>query len=161
MAGRMKVKFRLEGVEKLQRAIKHWGDAAFDALEKGLYQEAERIMAKSKTLCPVDTGALRSSGHVQLPVVGDKRVSIQFGYGGVAGASSPSTVKKFTGKAGRVVKRGEQIGYAVWVHEDLTKFHPVGQAKFLEEPYVAAARSMPKRLAQVIWRESKKTAGGK
>lgn len=36
--------------------------------------------------------------------------------------------------------------YAVYVHEDLQAFHPVGQAKFLEQP----ARELAPELARIV-----------
>ena len=88
----------------------------------GLSLEAEIIMAKSKDLVPVDTGALRSSGHVRKPrTVGDYLV-VELGYGGVA------------------------VGYAIPVHERLDVHHPVGQAKYLEIPFKAAQPGLATRV---------------
>ena len=158
--GSTKVTFKLEGVDKLARALKKWGEAGFASLERALYREAEQIMAKSKRLCPVDTGALRSTGHVQLPVRTGDKVTVVMGYGGVAGAGeglTATTSKKVyrSKKTPRLVHAGEYVGYAVWVHENLNAFHPVGQAKYLEEPYVDAIRGMPQRLATAIWQENR------
>jgi hypothetical protein len=41
---------------------------------------------------------------------------------------------------------GYAAPYAVFVHEDLEKVHPVGQAKFLEQP----ARQLHKHLAALL-----------
>ena len=67
-------------------------------------QAAENVMTVAKLRTPVDTGTLRSSGLVTK--VSDTRVELSFG-----GAAS---------------------AYAAIVHENLTSYHPVGQAKFLE-----------------------------
>lgn len=75
-----------------------------------LLTEAELLMTKAKMLTPVDTGALRASGHVQAPVVENGKVTVTLGFGGAAEA------------------------YAVPVHERMDVHHPVGQAKFLEQP---------------------------
>lgn len=75
-----------------------------------LYREAEGIMNTAKGLTPVDTGALRASGHVNPPDVSGGKVSVELGFGGAAEA------------------------YAVYVHEMTWVGHRVGQAKFLEQP---------------------------
>lgn len=151
----MKVKVKIEGVDKLKRTLERLGAKAPEKLAPLLYQEGETIMREAKELTPVDTGALRSTGHVQLPVLTEKGASVTLGFGGPAGAT-------FTNKAtGRVVKRGERIGYAVWVHEDMTAFHPVGQAKFLEEPFKKHAKAMPSRLAAKLMKGFRDEAGGR
>lgn len=53
-------------------------------LAQGLVIEAESTIAVSTPDVPVDTGALRASGHVQDPVIGPNEVSVQFGYGSAA-----------------------------------------------------------------------------
>ncbi len=75
-----------------------------------LYMEGERLMLQAKEQTPVLTGALRSSGMVEPPVWQQDVVQVSLGFGG------PS------------------IEYALIVHEDLSKVHPVGKAKFLEDP---------------------------
>lgn len=79
-----------------------------------LYEVGNEVMAQSKRLVPVDTGALKGSGYVDQPRVELGRVSVELGYGGPASA------------------------YAVRQHEDLSLRHPDGgQAKFLEQPLSA------------------------
>jgi hypothetical protein len=81
--------------------------------------EAERLMTESKqTFVPVDTGALRSSGHVE-PVrfTGRATIEVSLGYGGPSAA------------------------YALEVHENLNSHHAYGQAKYLETPVRLAVES--------------------
>lgn len=93
--------------------------AARTTAGKRLYQFGEAVMAKSKSeYVPVDTGTLRSSGHVSLPFIGPSDISVQLRYGGPAAS------------------------YAVKVHEDLTVHHGNGQAKYLERPVVLMAPQM-------------------
>ena len=95
------------------------------AIAAALTQTAETIMTVSKTdYVPVDTGALRASGFVEPPLWAAGRVQVQLGFGG---ASAP---------------------YALIVHENLTARHTVGQAKYLEIPFLAAVRGMGAVLAQ-------------
>jgi hypothetical protein len=72
---------------------------------------------------PVDTGALRASGRVTL-----------------IGAVGP----KF------IVELGYHTNYAAAVHEDLTAAHPVGKAKFLEDPVKAGVKAMERRIGLAI-----------
>lgn len=70
---------------------------------KHVYRQAQKTLTKATKRTPIQTGALRRSGRVE--VVGDA-VEISFG-----GAEAP---------------------YAGYVHEILHYVHPVGQAKYLE-----------------------------
>jgi hypothetical protein len=91
-----------------------------------LHEEAEELMTEAKRRTPVDTSALRSSGHVQIPQVDQDSVSVTLAFGGPAAP------------------------YAVYVHEDLTANHPVGQAKFLESVLTEAAPNLPARIARRV-----------
>jgi hypothetical protein len=91
-----------------------------------LHEEAEELMTEAKRRTPVDTGALRSSGHVQTPDIDRDSVSVTMAFGGPAAP------------------------YAVYVHEDLTANHPVGQAKFLESVLTEAAPNLPARIARRV-----------
>jgi len=88
--------------------------------------EHELIMTEAKLRTPVDTGALRGSGHVQ-PTVREGTALVS--RGGFGGPAAP---------------------YAVYVHENLTARHPVGRAKFYESALVEAAPGLPDRLAARI-----------
>jgi len=93
-----------------------------EAIAAALYQETEIEAKEVKRRTPVDQGTLRSSVHVVGPLWRNMR---KFVYTLIAcgGPAAP---------------------YAVYVHENLTAFHKVGQAKFLESvimesrPYIAA-----------------------
>lgn len=99
-------------------------EAAAHAAAATLFSEANVIMGVAKQQTPVaipetytpsaykrlTPGALRASGHVSLPVVAGDVVSIELGFG------DGSTT------------------YAIYVHEILWYHHPVGKAKFLEDP---------------------------
>lgn len=130
-----------------------------------LFQEANKIMAKSKPLVPVFHGALRSSGHVQLPrrtASGD--IEVVLGYGGAA-SDYAVFVHEGTGPAvgrprywppieplkdwARKKLGDERLGYAVQ-----RKIHAKGTEgkKFLEIPFNAALPGMPARIAAFIRR---------
>ncbi len=110
----------------MKAALATLGEKAKTAVGAGLYIQANEIMTESKTLVPRDTGALVGSGYVAKPEVTQKGVSVELGYGGAA------------------------KDYAVEVHEDLEQAHPDGgQAKYLEEPFNAAAGTALQRVAEV------------
>ena len=122
----LRITARLRGSAALRRELKRRGGAAQKALARALFLEGEQIMGKSKRLVPVDTGALRSSGHVQLPVIRGKKVTVVLGYGG---AAAP---------------------YAVFVHEKQARHNPPTQWKYLEQPLNEAIPGMAGRLAKRI-----------
>jgi len=89
-----------------------------------LYAEGLDIMAKSKRLVSVgDSGVLMASGEVHPPTIGPAGVEVRLTYGGAAQA------------------------YAVIQHERLDYRHAEGrQAKYLEQPVLAAKRTLAKRM---------------
>ncbi len=115
--------FTIQGSSKLRAALQAAGPLARDAMAAAMVQEQEQIMAAAKILTPVDTGVLRASGTVLPPVVAGNQIEVVSGFGGAASA------------------------YAVPVHERLGAVHKTGQAKFLEQPFLAATAGMGSRLA--------------
>jgi hypothetical protein len=91
------------------------------------YGMAEEIMTDAKqNYVPVDDGILRASGHVKAPqYVGDD-VHIILAFGGAA------------------------EDYAVIQHEALNYQHTVGEAKYLEKPWLAKRDSISGRVAAAI-----------
>jgi len=116
----------LEGTEELLSAINAFDGLARQKLAVVLYRRAEEIMTEAKGLTPVDTGNLKASGHVQKPVITDSGVSVTLGFGGPAAP------------------------YALPVHERLDVRHRIGQAKFLETPMLAAAKTLEATLAAAL-----------
>lgn len=79
------------------------------ALGRALYEFAQtHVMAVAKDRTPVEYGTLRDSGLVEHPKTSGGTTSVTVGFGSAA------------------------AHYAIYVHEDLTAHHDVGQAKFLE-----------------------------
>ena len=96
---------------------------------RALYQFALEIMAEAKEIVPVDTGALKDSGTVELATVEEKFVKCNLHFG----STEPSSK------------------YAIYVHENLEAHHPSGgQAKFLEKPILRAMPRMAERVAELI-----------
>lgn len=115
-----------DGGDELRRVIRELGPRASRAVARALYQQGEVIMTEAKKRTPVDTGALRASGHVHPLEITAGQVAVLLGFGG---PSAP---------------------YAIYVHENLHAHHPVGQAKFLESAVLEAASTLGARLAEVL-----------
>ena len=118
------IRARLRGSAKLARELRRLEKAMPGRLASALFLEGEQIMAKSKRIVPVATGALRASGHVQPPEVVGKRITVVLGYGG---AAAP---------------------YAVIVHERPATHAPPTQWKYLETPMNEAIPGMARRIAR-------------
>ena len=103
----MAVQMWWTGLEQLSARLETAAVRAMAPLASALYQEARLIMLESVKLCPIDTGYLRSTAYVAPPVISGIGVSVQLSYG---------------------------AEYAIYVHEILDAVHPVGQAKYLEQP---------------------------
>ena len=113
----------LTGVASVEAGLLKGHAAVVKAVAGAVLDEAEAIMARSKEhFCPVDTGVLRASGIVLPPEIVGSHIDVQMGYGGNASA------------------------YAEEVHENLSAHHPVGQAKYLEDPVLMAASGMTERI---------------
>lgn len=92
-------------------------------LAGALFEEGEHIMGQAKQLTPVKTGRLRASGHVKPPETSGTTVTVELAFG---------------------------TDYAIYVHEIEGRNHPVGQAKFLEQPVKAAAGGFSGRIKRRI-----------
>lgn len=129
---------KVEGGDALRRALIKAGELGRTALKSGLYAEGNAILGVSQVEVPVDTGTLRSSGHVELPK--DEtggRVVVEIGYGGAA------------------------QGYALIVHERMDLKHvPPGKAKYLEDPALRAITGMGQRLSSVVYAHLKRLERG-
>lgn len=98
----------VKGVDEIIADLRRLASEYPNAVAKALWDEAWIIMNLSKEQCPVKTGILRASGHVDDPVVSDGNLSVTFGY---------------------------TMSYAIFVHENLEAYHyPPTKAKFLEDP---------------------------
>lgn len=114
----------IEGLGDVLNKLGLFGEDAIKATAAGLYQEAEIVTGNAKEIVPVDTGALKGSGHVKKPTIEGSVVSVEMGFGGPASA------------------------YALRVHEDLSMRHAPGkQAKYLEEPALAREKELEPNIA--------------
>jgi hypothetical protein len=140
MAGpKFEVKFR--GVDALRKRLKKFRGDIPRAMGSVLFQEGEETITEAKLITPVDEGVLRASAFVKLPQLKDGEFVVEIGFGGPAGSGNQGA------------SNAKDVGYAVFVHEDLTAHHNVGQAKFLEVPLDRRRPSIPTRLAANLDRE--------
>ena len=131
------------GLEGLKDDLKNaLPEEALKAFEIAEYETAETIMTAAKQLTPVDEGVLRASGNVQLPLWSGNTVSTEMGFGGPAGSGNMGETNK------------KDVGYAVYVHENLDAHHnSPTQAKYLEQPFDANKGMLPKRIAEILRKE--------
>ncbi len=111
-----------EVIGRLQRIH----DGLPDEMANALREEAKIELREAIRRTPRDTGALRKSGKISEVKKSERTCSINISFG------------------------GEQAPYAIYVHEDLEAYHPVGQAKFLESVLLESRPHMAKRLAARI-----------
>jgi len=99
------------------------------AAAKALYEEAEMIMTDSKeNYVPVQTGNLKSSGHVQLPVISGSQVSVTMGYGGPA-AKYALAVHEGLDMQPRVIKVRDKKVLAVPIEKFFGTAYPYGSKR--------------------------------
>lgn len=97
-----------------------------DEVARALYAEAQEIRTVSMRRTPVDTGTLRASHMVSEPTIQGNTIEVRIGVGGPAAP------------------------YALYVHENLSARHGVGQAKFLESAVLEAMPTLARRIAARI-----------
>lgn len=95
---------------------------------KALQQALEDILDESLNQVPVETGTLMDSASYEITGHYKTGWEGKIGYGMNIDAVNPNSGKPAS-------------SYAAVVHEDLSAKHPVGKAKFLEDPVRAYAKS--------------------
>lgn len=98
----------LSGLSDAINRLNNLGSNVSPIIGVALNQVHEEMMTLAKERTPVDTGALRASGHVIPPTISGGKVKSVGGFGGTS------------------------VNYAIMVHENLNVHHRVGQAKFYE-----------------------------
>lgn len=125
----------MRGVKEMQAKVMSVARSTPSRVKQALFMEAQIEMTEAKKRTPVDVnyaggrkpphpGQLRASGTVHPPEQSGRRLFVVLSFGGGA------------------------VDYAVWVHEILDNFHPVGQAKYLESTLNESAPYMAQRLAE-------------
>lgn len=124
----MSVATNVKGMDAVTKLTQEYlGSKSGLAIAAALTQISEEVITEAKEgYVPVDTGALRNTGHVEEPKVDEKEVVVTLGFG------------------------GGNVSYALAVHENMEAQHPVGQAKYLEIPLMSRANSIPEEAAEII-----------
>jgi len=118
-----------EGADEFAKFLTVTSNLVERDMEAVLFQQGEQIMTVAKRDTPVDTGRLRSTGHVKPPKTKRGLIEVIMAFG---------------------------TDYAVFVHEIREATHATGKAKFLESNVNAAARQMGQRLVVALKRRLKK-----
>ena len=106
------------------------GEKVIEGVSAGLYACGTAIMASSQALVPVDTGTLKRSGEVEMPVADEHSVSVTLGY------AYGESINKKTGDP--------VTGYAKYVElRDDAMHKPPTQAHFLRDAARAHATELP------------------
>lgn len=107
---------------------------ALDAVEFSVDMLRDMTLAQ----VPKDTKTLGDSYESRIFVRG-KEIRAEFGYGGNGDPVNPKTGKPAS-------------QYMLTVHEDLEAYHPIGNAKFFENPLQEFAREFEPGAARIILR---------
>ena len=100
--------------------------------KKALVEACEEILEESLQQVPVQTGTLAESAYYEITGHYKTGWSATVGYGGAYDPINPKTGKPAS-------------SYMLAVHENLSAHHPIGKAKFLEDPVRDyAARKFPR-----------------
>lgn len=94
---------------------------------KALVVACEEILGESMAQVPLDTATLMLSAFWEITGYWRTGWNATVGYGGNGDPVNPKTGKPAS-------------SYMMAVHEDLQAYHPVGKAKFLEDPVRAYAK---------------------
>lgn len=117
----------LEGLDAVGQRLRTVVTQMAQAAPTAAVREGQQIMETSQALVPVDTGLLRSTGHVAL-LSAYQAVVVELSYG-----------------------LGGTAEYAARVEFDTEMNHPRGgQSHFLSEPFFAATDGMLARMAASI-----------
>ncbi len=120
------LRFREGDVIAMRRRLTILADVAAEEFAEAAFEEYKIEAKEARRITPVDTGSLRETVEAFEPEIHSKII-----YAGL--------------QAG-----GDDVNYAVYVHEDMEAFHPVGQAKYLATPLFASGPDMPRRIGARI-----------
>lgn len=119
--------FELKNLNKLIATIERkFGGLGKSQAGRALRSVGEVWMTEAKKRTPVDTGILRSSGHVVGPEVSGDAITVTLVFGGPAAS------------------------YAIYVHENLTARHKVGQSKYLESVVLERRAKLAQEVAGLM-----------
>jgi len=118
--------FTMKGNPEMRARLKKFGSGMPTEIGRALFQESNIEATEVKKRTPVEYGDLRASVHVIGPFIQGRTIWCMIVCGGPAAL------------------------YAIYVHEDLTAYHKVGQAKFLESVILESRAFMGARVTARI-----------
>lgn len=139
-----KVEFSLD-VGNLEAKLKSAIPNAKEEAKKELYQFGTEVMYVSLQRVPVDTGALMSTGRVELPVEEGSEIVVTLGYGSMS-----------VGYAWPVHEMMEGTGRTKGVGQAIHWTRPGSGPKYLENPLKEVQDQLPGRVKDAIVRGFKK-----
>ena len=119
-------KVQVIDLDKVIAGIMRLGEQTVNAATVAIQHEAEYEFDLTQEQVPYLTGELSRSGRLEGPDIGIGITTVSIAYGGPAG-SGPGQTK--------------DVDYALIVHERLDVKHPVGKAKYVEDPVRAETSS--------------------
>jgi hypothetical protein len=129
----VRVRVILTGHKEAMDGLRRLGKAGPAVAKRVLPAAAERIVPMAQALCPKDTG--RASRSIRTTR-------------GIASATGRISISVIAGGT-------LDTGYVEELHEDVTKPHKNGQAKFIEVPFLKVAEMVPTELVRETDREAR------
>ena len=71
------ISVKVDGLDRLMRALLKGSEAAVQATSRALYEEANIILGKAVRIVPFEHGTLAGSGMVHMPNVQGRDVSVE------------------------------------------------------------------------------------
>lgn len=138
----------ITGIDALRAKLEANLPKARQAAIVELYKFGSEVMLASKHICPMDTGNLVNSGHVECPELGiTSGGTPAFSFVPDVHVTEPQKASVVLGYGGAARK------YALIVHENMvgtTQWtRPGSGPKFLETPLKAVQESLPARILKV------------
>ena len=152
-------RIEIKGLDEALRKLHAMPENVKRFVGRGLYAEAQAVMADSKeNYVPVDTGVLSGSGFVKPPTVSADEISVVLGYGGPAVKYALAVHENpRAGKTGGLLPPTQSIagilartfGTGAYTRRRKT-WAKTGQWKYLEIPVVQATDKFRAVIASAI-----------
>jgi hypothetical protein len=131
-------------IKQVEKAIRKHEAWIIEATKAAYHDEAQDVMRKSQRLVPVDTGRLRSSKFVALPVATSSRISQLLGYATVYAES----VHEGNFPSVDELKPAQRRAMFARLKRNKGRRSKVGGTKYLEIPMREAASGFDNRIAK-------------
>lgn len=147
---------QVDGIQAVVRAFEKVEGGAQTTVREALLEVGQLVLAKAVEYCPMDTGALRASGRVEVEDLGNHWTTLRLYvlFGGRVGWAKTGLRGSWVrdhGYAGADPLLGKTVYYAVYVHErtDAVKWTTAGTGpKYLER----AVREVVPQVGRIVGR---------